>query len=208
MWAWCILKGSSLALVKTTLPMTPLNEHFQFQTTADQARRRTSSLEKGDHHPDEPAGPSRLPTDGSKMGDRVVAAAHCDSSDSSSIEELESEADFTTFSTRQLKRKLRKTSSSRDSQPATDHGKQLTHNTSTCVQYIAAQKVQEDEIAHSDMYFDTSISSKGNGGERFVVLWIPGNPYHEYGRSYEAFGHLRRICSLSEVRPKSKAGAK
>ncbi|KAH7981972.1 hypothetical protein HPB52_002324 [Rhipicephalus sanguineus] len=78
----------------------------------------------GDHHPDETAGPSRLPTDRPKMGDRVVAAARCDSSDSSSVEEMESEADFTTLTTRRLKRKLRRTSSSRDLQPATDHGKQ------------------------------------------------------------------------------------
>ncbi|KAH7939359.1 hypothetical protein HPB52_011402 [Rhipicephalus sanguineus] len=65
----------------------------------------------GDHHPDETACPSRLPTDGPKMGDLVVAAARCDSSDSSSVEETESEADFTTFTIRRLKRKFRRTSS-------------------------------------------------------------------------------------------------
>ena len=78
----------------------------------------------GDHHPNETAGPSRLPTDGTKMSDRAVASVPCDSSDSSSVEEMESEADFATFTSRRLKRKLRRTSSSRDSQPALDTGKQ------------------------------------------------------------------------------------
>ncbi|KAH7984529.1 hypothetical protein HPB52_022227 [Rhipicephalus sanguineus] len=78
----------------------------------------------GDQHPNETAGPSRLPTDGSKTSDRAVASIPCDSTYSSSVEEMESEADFATFTSRWLKRKLRRTSSSRDSQPALDTGKQ------------------------------------------------------------------------------------
>ncbi|KAH7972604.1 hypothetical protein HPB52_013890 [Rhipicephalus sanguineus] len=82
----------------------------------------------GDQHPNETAGPSRLPTGGPKTSDSAVVSVPCDSTDSSSVEEMESEADFATFTSRRLKRKLRRTSASRDSQPALDTGKQRQRN--------------------------------------------------------------------------------
>lgn len=78
----------------------------------------------GDHPSNETAGPSRLHKDGPNVGDRVGASAPCDdSTESSSVEEMESEADFRTFHTRRLKRKLRRTSSTAEPQPALDKGK-------------------------------------------------------------------------------------
>ncbi|KAH7943487.1 hypothetical protein HPB52_009091 [Rhipicephalus sanguineus] len=80
----------------------------------------------GDYHPNETAGPNRLPNYGPKMNDRTVASVPCDFTDSSSVEEMESEADFMTFTSRRLKRKLRRTSSSTDPQPALDTSNDIT----------------------------------------------------------------------------------
>ncbi|KAH7957880.1 hypothetical protein HPB52_024045 [Rhipicephalus sanguineus] len=52
----------------------------------------------------DPTRPSRLPTDGPKTSDRAVVSVPCDSTDSSSVEVMESEADFATFTSRRLKR--------------------------------------------------------------------------------------------------------